>query len=80
MKLHKLGKLLFRRILRTTLLARLKYRNTTVPQVLDPNAQQQFICPIPGCFKVFTSQTNLNFHTYRVHLGIDTNVCSKSRW
>ena len=41
---------------------------------------QQFMCPIPGCFKSFNSQMSLNFHKYRVHLGIDTSVCQKSRW
>ena len=41
---------------------------------------QQFVCPIPGCFKSFNSQMSLNFHKYRVHLGIDTSVCQKSRW
>ena len=41
---------------------------------------QQFACPIPGCFKTFSNQTSLNFHKYRVHLGIDSSICTKSRW
>lgn len=39
-----------------------------------------FTCQIPGCFKTFTNQNSLNFHTYRVHLGIDSSLCNKSRW
>ncbi|CBK21519.2 uncharacterized protein [Blastocystis hominis] len=38
-----------------------------------------FTCQIPGCFKTFTNQNSLNFHTYRVHLGIDSSLCNKSR-
>lgn len=39
-----------------------------------------YTCPIPGCYKSFNNKSSLNFHTYRVHLGIDASVCSKSRW
>ena len=39
-----------------------------------------FACQIPGCFKTFTNQNSLNFHTYRVHLGIDSSLCNKTRW
>lgn len=44
------------------------------------NEQFVYTCPIPGCYKTFNNKSSLNFHTYRVHLGIDASVCSKSRW
>ena len=44
----------------------------------DPSSHV-FACQIPGCFKTFTNQNSLNFHTYRVHLGIDSSLCNKSR-
>ncbi|KAK8818404.1 endothelial zinc finger protein induced by tumor necrosis factor alpha [Blastocystis sp. ATCC 50177/Nand II] len=50
---------------------------TTAPEVeTDPIV---YTCPIPGCYKSFNNKSSLNFHTYRVHLGIDASVCSKSR-
>lgn len=42
--------------------------------------KEDYECPMAGCTKTFSNESSLNFHTYRVHLGIDSSVCSKTRW